>query len=73
MDVTRKSSESAKREVGSKGQPESKCQKDGAEYDEESTQWGEHEVDSEASDESQMRTGEPAFRGVFQAPLPRHV
>ena len=46
MDVTRESSESAKREVGSKGQPESKGQENSAKYDEESTEWGKHEAGS---------------------------
>ena len=48
MDVTRESSESAKREVGSKSQPESNAQKHSAEYDEESTEWGKHEAGSRA-------------------------
>jgi len=48
VDVTRESSESAKREVGSKGQPESNGKANNAEYDEESTEWGKHEAGSRA-------------------------
>ena len=51
MDVTWESSESAKREVGSKSQPKSNSQKNSAEYDEESTQLGKHEAGSQASGE----------------------